>query len=56
MKRIIVGTALALPLAIASLPSQVSAFAVIINSHVHHEREGCRAIGTQTWQAGMDCY
>ena len=38
MKRIIAGAALALPLAIAFLPSQASAFEVIINPHVHHER------------------
>ncbi len=35
MKRIIAGAALALPLAIASLPSRASALEIIINPHVH---------------------
>ena len=62
MKRIIAGAALALPLGIASLPSQAWAFEVIINPHVHHEREGCWALdlsekecmnaGRSTWMEG----
>ncbi|MEI2583630.1 hypothetical protein [Scytonema sp. PRP1] len=35
MKRIIAGTMLALPLAIASIPTQASAFEVIVNPRVH---------------------
>ena len=35
MKRIIAGAMLALPLAIASIPTQVSAFEVIVNPRVH---------------------